>query len=71
MKGNKWILVLAALVIMAATWLGTDTQQLQQLSAGDLIPVLVVSAVIFLLKTGALSAVLLFLKKTLDHFRKK
>ena len=71
MKGNKWILLVAALIMLAVTWLGKEPESLSQLSAGDLLPILAVSAVIFLVKTGVLSALLLLIKKLWDKFRKK
>ena len=72
MKGNrKWPLLLAALIMLAATWLDTDLSAFSQLSPGDLLPVILIAAVIFLVKTGALSLVLLGLRKLWNRIRKK
>lgn len=72
MKGNwKWPLLLAALIMLAATWLDTDLRAFSQLSPGDLLPVIRIAAVIFLAKTGALSLVLLGLRKLWNRIRKK
>ena len=72
MKENrKWPLLLAALIMLAATWLDTDLSAFSQLSPGDLLPVILIAVVIFLAKTGALSLVLLGLRKFWNRIRKK
>ena len=72
MKENrKWPLLLAALIMLAATWLDTDLSAFSQLSPEALLPVILIAAVIFLAKTGALSLVLLGLRKLWNRVRKK
>ena len=72
MKGNrKWPLLLAALIMLAATWLDTDLRAFSQLSPEALLPVICITSVIFLVKTGALSLVLLGLRKLWNRIRKK
>ena len=72
MKGKrKWPLLLAALIMLAVTWLDTDLSAFSQLSPEDFLPVALITAVIFLAKTGALSLVLLGLRKLWNRIRKK
>lgn len=71
MKGSKWILFALALVIMAVNYLSKDFSAYKQLSAADLIPVIGITAVIFLLKTGVLSALLIGLKKLWEQIKKQ
>lgn len=69
-KSSKWILFALALVIMAVNYLSKDFSAYKQLSAADLIPVIGITAVIFLLKTGVLSALLIGLKKLWEQIKK-
>ena len=71
MKSSKWILFALALVIMAVNYLSKDFSAYKQLSAADLIPVIGITAVIFLLKTGVLSALLIGLKKLWEQIKKQ
>ena len=71
MKSSKWILFALALVIMAVNYLSKDYSAYKQLSAADLIPVIGITAVIFLLKTGVLSALLIGLKKLWEQIKKQ
>ena len=71
MKGSKWILFALALVIMAVNYLSKDFSAYKQLSAADLIPVIGITVVIFLLKTGILSALLIGLKKLWEQIKKQ
>ena len=48
---------------MAINLLNTDFSAFQQLSAADLLPVIVIALVSFLLKSGALSALLIGIQK--------
>ena len=69
-KSSKWILFALALVIMAVNYLSKDFSAYKQLSAADLIPVIGITVVIFLLKTGVLSALLIGLKKLWEQIKK-
>ena len=74
MKENlkkKCPLLLAALIMLAVTWLNNDPDSLSSLSPEALLPVLILTAVIFLLKTGMLSLVLLGLRKLWNRIQKK
>ena len=71
MKSSKWILFALALVIMAVNYLSKDFSAYKQLSAADLIPVIGITVVIFLLKTGILSALLIGLKKLLEQIKEQ
>ena len=68
---RKWPPLLAVLIMLAATWLDTDLRAFSQLSPEALLPVICITAVIFLVKTGALSLVLLGLRKLWNRIRKK
>lgn len=70
-KSYKWILFAIAIVIMAINYLSKDFSAYRQLSPADLAPVIVITAVVFLLKTGALSAILIVLKKLWDRIQKQ
>ena len=70
-KSYKWILFEIAIVIMAINYLSKDFSAYKQLSPADLAPVIVITAVVFLLKTGALSAILIALKKLWDRIQKQ
>ena len=60
---NKWILFGVAIVLMAINLLNADFSAFKQLSPADFGPVIVITAVSFLLKTGAVTTVLIGLKK--------
>ncbi len=68
---NKWPLLAAALAMMALTWLDHDVSALRGLALADMAPVLLITVVVFLLKTGALAAVLLALKKLWNRLKKR
>lgn len=60
---NKWILFGVAIVLMAINLLNADFSAYKQLSPADLVPVIAIALVIFLIKTGVLSALLIGIKK--------
>lgn len=68
---NKWILFIVAIVLMTLNFLNADFSAYKRLSTADLIPVIVIALVIFLLKTGVLSAVLIGIKKLWELLRNK
>lgn len=68
---NKWILFTVALVLIAINLLNGDFSAFKQLSAVDLLPVIVIALVSFLIKTGVLSAAVIGIKKLWEWFRKK
>ena len=68
---TKWPLLAAALIMLAVTWLNRDPDTLSNLSPEAILPILILTAVVFLVKTGVLSLVLLGLRKLLNRIRKK
>ena len=68
---NKWILFAVALALIAINLLNADFSAYQELSAVDLLPVIVIALVSFLIKTGVLSAAVIGIKKLWEWFRKK
>lgn len=68
---SKWIIATVAVLMMAITWLDNDFSAYQRLSLTELVPVICVTAVIFLLKMGVLSAVLIGLKELWKRIRKE
>ena len=68
---KKWIILGAALVLMAVGPLRSDPSSLRQLSPADFLPVLLITLASFLIKTGLLSAFLLGIKKLRKRLRCK
>ena len=68
---NKWILFGVAIVLMAINFLNADFSAYRQLSPADLAPVIIIALVIFLLKTGVLSALLIGIKKLWEWIKRK
>ena len=68
---NKWILFSVAVILMAINLLRADFSAHQQLSPADLVPVIVIALVIFLVKAGILSAVLIGFKKLWEKIRRR
>ena len=68
---NKWILFGVAIVLMAINFLNADFSAYRQLSPADLVPVIIIALVIFLLKTGVLSALLIGIKKLWEWIKRK
>ena len=68
---NKWILFGVAIVLMAINFLNADFSAYRQLSPAGLVPVIIIALVIFLLKTGVLSALLIGIKKLWEWIKRK
>ena len=68
---NKWILLAVAIILMAINFLNADFSVYQQLSAADLVPVILIAAVIFFLKTGVISSAVIGIKKLWKKLRNK
>ena len=68
---NKWILFAVALVLIAFNLLNADFSAYKQLSASDLLPVIVIALVSFLIKTSVLSVAVIGIKKLWERIRKK
>lgn len=70
-KTNRWIWAIAAAIMLAMQWLNQEPSAYSDLSTDQWLPVLVITAVIFLIKTGALSAILIGLRKLWERFKGK
>ena len=68
---NKWILFCVAIALVAINLLNADLSVYKQLSPADLMPVIVIAVVIFLVKTGMLSALLIGIKKVWEWIKHK
>ena len=68
---NKWILIGVAIILMAINFLNADFSAYKQLSVADLLPVIAIALVIYLIKTGILSALLIGIKKLWEWLRRK
>ncbi len=68
---NKWILIGVAFILMTINFLNADFSAYKQLSVADLLPVIAIALVIFLIKTGILSALLIGIKKLWEWLRRK
>ena len=71
MKKYRWILFISAVIMIAVNFSKADFSVYQQLSVSELIPIIAITAVVFLLKTGVLSGILAGLKKLWDRLHKK
>ena len=60
---NKWILFFVAIVLIAINFLNGDFSAYPQLFPADFLPVIVIALVSFAIKTGAISAIVIGLKK--------
>ena len=68
---NKWILFGVAILLMAINLLNADFSAFKQLSPADFLPVIVITLVSFLVKTGVLSTILIGIKKLWEWLRCK
>lgn len=68
---NKRILFGVAVILIAINLLNADLSAYKQLSPTDFLPVIVITLVSFLIKTGVLSAVLIGIKKLWEWIRRK
>ena len=60
---NNWMLLGAAIVLLAINFLSGDFSAYKQLSPADFAQVIIPTLVLFLIKTGVLSALLIGIKK--------
>ena len=64
-------LLVVAIIIMAINFLNADFSAWKQLSLADLWPVIAITVVSFLIKTGVLSALVIGLKKLWEWLTRK
>ena len=70
MKKYRWILFISAVIMIAVNLSKADFSVYRQFSADELIPIAAISLVIFLLKTGVLSGILVGLKNCGSGFER-
>ena len=68
---NKWILFGVAIVLMGINLLNADFSVYKNLSPTDLVPVIGIALVIFLIKTGVVSTLLIGIKKIWEWIQRK
>lgn len=68
---SKWVLFAVAIVIMAFNLLNADFSVFKNLSPADLLPVIIIALVSFLIKTGAVSTLIIGIKKLWHRIRCK
>ena len=68
---KKWLVLIAALIMLAISLKDFNFSQLEKLSFQDVLPIIVLTAGIFLLRTSLLSVILLCLQKLWRVFCKK
>ena len=68
---NKWIFLAVALLLIAINLLNADFSAYKQLSPEDFAPIIVITLVSFLLKTGVLSTLLIGIKKLWEWLKSK
>ena len=68
---NKWILFGVAITLIVINLLNGGFSAYQQLSFADFLPVIAITLVSFLIKTGVLSAVIIGLKKLWEWIKRK
>ena len=71
MKKYRWIQFISAVIMIAVNLSKADFSVYRQFSANELIPIAAITVVIFLLKTGVLSGILIGLKELWQRFLKK
>lgn len=68
---NKWILFCVAIILMAINLTDADFSACKQLSLTDLLPVIAITLLSFLIKTGVLTALLIGIKKLWEWIKGK
>ena len=68
---NKWILFCVAIVLIVINLLNADFSAYQRLSPADFLPVVLIVLVIFLIKTGVLSALIIGIRKFWEWIKRK
>ena len=70
-RKNKWLLYATVFILLVISLVSTMLSSECRLSGADLAPIIVITLVSFLIKTGVLSAILIGLKKLWKWIRRK
>ena len=68
---KRWLVLIAALIMLSFTLQDFDLSHLEKLGFKDVLPIIVLTAIIFLFKTSILSVVLLSILKVWKRLTKK
>ena len=60
---KKWLVLIAALIILSLSLQDFDVSQLEKLTFKDVMPIIVLTAIIFLFKTSILSVIFISIQK--------
>ena len=68
---KKWLVLIAALIMLAFSLKDFDFSQLEKFSFKDILPIIVLTALIFLVRTSIFSLILLSVQKLWSKLSKK
>ncbi|MBD8035113.1 hypothetical protein H9635_00080 [Solibacillus sp. A46] len=68
---KKWVVLIAALIMLFFSLKDFDFSELEKFSFKDMLPIILITAFIFLLKTSIFSVILLSIKKLWSKLSKK
>lgn len=68
---KRWLVLIAALIMLSFSLQDFDLSQLEKLELKDMFPIILLTVVIFLLRTSILSIVLLGIQKVWKRLTKK
>lgn len=68
---KRWLVLIAALIMLSFTLKDFDLSHLEKLAFKDVLPIIVLTAIIFLFKTSILSVILLSILKVWKRLTKK
>ncbi|WP_164217313.1 hypothetical protein [Virgibacillus sp. YIM 98842] len=68
---KKWLVLIAALIILSLSLQDFDVSQLEKLTFKDVMPIIVLTAIIFLFKTSILSVIFISIQKGVKRLTKK
>jgi len=68
---KRWLVLIAALIILSFSLQDFDFSRLEKLAFKDILPIIVLTAIIFLLKTSIFSVILFIIQKVWRRITKK
>lgn len=68
---KRWLVLIAALIMLYFSLKDFDLSQLEKLAFKDVLPLIVITTIIFLFRTSILSVVLLGIRKLWNKLTKK